>query len=348
METIPLNHASVLAATARELVVPGKGILAADESFPTIGKRFAALGIPATEENRRAYRELLFRTPALSDYISGGILFDETLRQRTTLGEASLPEMLVGQGIIPGIKVDTGTGPLPDSPQEKITSGLDGLPARLAAYVKLGARFTKWRAVIAITPDGLPSEACLAANAQALASFAALSQAAGLVPIVEPEVLLTGDHTLARGEEITMATLAAVFSALEQKGVLLEGLLLKVGMVLPGADSHQQVTALDIAEATWRALEQTVPAALPGIVFLSGGQSEVAATQRLNAICKARDLPWALSFSFGRALQDSAMKTWLGTAANAEAAQAALHHRARCNGLAVRGEYSAEAERGSA
>lgn len=338
-----MSDASVLAATARALVAPGKGILAADESFPTIGKRFTALNIAATEENRRAYRELLFSTPALGEHISGAILFDETLRHRTSDRASTLPGLLVRQGIIPGIKVDTGTGPLPDSPHEKITRGLDGLPPRLAAYVALGARFTKWRAVIAITNDGQPSQACLAANAFALASFAALSQAAGLVPMVEPEVLLSGQHTLARCEEVTVATLNAVFTALAEKQVLLAGMLLKTGMVLPGADSLQHVANHYIAEATLRALKQTVPASVPGIVFLSGGQPDVTATERLNAICQKRDLPWTLSFSFGRALQDSAMKTWGGVAANSAAAQAALHHRATCNGLAVLGKYSVEA-----
>ncbi len=343
-----MSTAPVLAATARALVAPGKGILAADESFPTIGKRFTALGIAATEENRRAYREMLFSTPALGEHISGAILFDETLRQRTADSEAVLPELLVRQGIIPGIKVDTGTGPLPGSPSEKITSGLEGLPARLAAYVKLGARFTKWRAVIVITSDGLPGQECLAANASALASFAALSQAAGLVPIVEPEVLLSGNHTLARCEEVTVATLKAVFMALAEKQVSLEGMLLKTGMVLPGADSSEHAAPPAIAEATLRALKLAVPASVPGVVFLSGGQADVAATERLNAICQTRDLPWTLSFSFGRALQDSAMKTWRGDAANLAAAQAELHHRATCNGLAVLGNYWVGAERAPA
>lgn len=340
-----MSHASVLAATARALVAPGKGILAADESIPTIGKRFTALGIPATEDNRRAYRELLFSTPALGEHISGAILFDETLGQRTAAGELVLPELLVRQDIIPGIKVDTGTGPLPSSPSEKITSGLEGLPDRLAAYATLGVRFTKWRAVLGITSDGKPSQECLIANARALASFAAFSQAAGLVPIVEPEVLLSGNHPLARCEEVTVATLTAVFMALAEKHVSLEGMLLKTGMVLPGAASSEHVTRPAIAEATLRALRQSVPASVPGVVFLSGGQPEVVATERLNAICQTRDLPWTPSFSFGRALQDSAMKTWRGVAANSVAAQAALHHRARCNGLAVLGKYSAEAER---
>ncbi|PAW67268.1 MAG: hypothetical protein B9S34_05955 [Opitutia bacterium Tous-C1TDCM] len=343
-----MKNVSGLAATAQALVAPGKGILAADESFPTIGKRFAALGVAATAENRRAYREVLFRTAALGESISGAILFDETLRQRTGSGDATLTELLVRQGIIPGIKVDTGTGPLPGSPHEKITGGLEALPVRLTAYAALGARFTKWRAVLAITPDGQPSRACLDANAAALADFAAFSQAAGLVPIVEPEVLLAGRHSLARSEDVAVAVLDAVFRALAAKQVSLPGLLLKTGMVLPGAEAPGSVTTADIAAATWRVLRRTVPAAVPGIVFLSGGQPEIAATERLNALCATHDLPWTLSFSFGRALQDTALKTWRGEAANTAAAQAALLHRARCNALAVQGKYSAAAESAAA
>ena len=332
-----------LASTAAALVAPGKGILAADESLPTIGKRFKALDIPSTEENRRAYRELLFTTPGLGECISGVILFDETIRQKTSSG-ALMPGSLTAQGIIPGIKVDKGTMALPGFAGEKITQGLDGLRERLAEYRQLGARFTKWRAVIAIG-ESLPTAAGIAANSRALALFAALSQEAGLVPVVEPEVLMDGDHTLARCEEVTNATLQAVFAALFEHRVVLEEMLLKTGMVLSGKDCPEQADAGKVAEATIRCLRRTVPAAVPGIVFLSGGQSDVAATERLNAICRAGGVPWKLSFSFGRALQDAAMKTWQGSSANVAAAQAALRHRARCNGLAVQGKYSAQAER---
>ncbi len=334
------NMESIVAA----LLAPGRGILAADESLPTIGIRFAALAIPSTEENRRTYREALFTTPGLSDFISGAILFDETLRQRTGDGGATLPELLAGQGIIPGVKVDQGTIPLANFPGEKITQGLDGLRERLTEYRKLGARFTKWRAVIAIG-DRLPTAACIVANAGPLAQFAALSQEAGLVPIVEPEVLMDGPHTLARCEEVVGLTLQATFAGLLAHRVTLEAILLKTGMVLSGKEGARQADADDTAVATLRCLRRAVPAAVPGIVFLSGGQTDVAATERLNAICRAGDVPWKLSFSYGRALQDAAMKTWKGVSANVPAAQAALRHRARCNSLAVLGKYSEQAER---
>jgi fructose-bisphosphate aldolase class I len=335
--------APTLELTVAALLAPGKGILAADESFPTIGKRFAALAIPSTEENRRDYRELLFATPALSDFISGAILFDETVHQKTG-GGASLPALLTRQGIVPGIKVDGGTTALPGFVGEKFTQGLDGLRERLAAYRELGARFTKWRAVMTIG-DRLPTAACIEANARALALFAALSQEAGLVPIVEPEVLMDGNHTLARCEEVTDVTLKTVFAALFDQRVVLEAMLLKTGMVLSGKDCPQQAEVGKVAEATLRCLRRAVPAAVPGILFLSGGQSDVAATERLNAICRTGGVPWKLSFSFGRALQDAAMKIWKGSSANVTAAQAALHHRAKCNSLAVQGEYSEPAER---
>jgi fructose-bisphosphate aldolase class I len=338
-----MSPPSHLVATARALVASGKGILAADESFPTIGKRFAALEIPATEENRRAYRELLFTTTALGDFISGAILFDETLRQRTSDGGATLPELLLRQGIIPGIKVDQGTIPLANFPGEKITQGLDGLRERLAEYRKLGARFTKWRAVIAIG-ERLPTSACIAANAGPLAQFAALSQEAGLVPIVEPEVLMDGNHTLARCEEVMGLTLQAVFAGLFAHRVALEAMLLKASMVLSGKDCKRQADPLEVAAATVGCLRKHVPAAVPGIVFLSGGQTDVAATERLNAICQVSGAPWTLSFSFGRALQDEAMKKWRCSPLNSPAAQAALLHRARCNALAVLGKYSTATE----
>ncbi|HXB02185.1 MAG TPA: class I fructose-bisphosphate aldolase [Opitutaceae bacterium] len=336
-----MNEAT-LESTAQALLAPGKGILAADESFPTIGKRFKEFNIPSTEENRRAYREMLFTTPGLGEFISGVILFDETMRQK--MGSASMPEALARQGIIPGIKVDEGTMNLPGFAGEKITQGLDGLRERLAEYRELGASFTKWRAVIAIG-ERLPTTACLEANAHAHALFAALCQEAGLVPIVEPEVLMDGNHTLARCEEVTTATLQTVFAALFDHRVVLEQMLLKSGMVLSGKDCPQPADASEVAAATLRCFRRTVPAAVPGIVFLSGGQSAVAATERLNAICRAGGAPWKLTFSYGRALQDDALKTWKGAPANVAAAQAALFHRAKCNGLAVQGKYSEQVER---
>jgi fructose-bisphosphate aldolase class I len=330
-----------LTATVSALLGSGRGILAADESFPTIEQRFKALGIASTEENRRDYRGMLFATPDLSKFISGVILFDETMQQR--IGGVLIPEALVQHGIIPGIKVDKGAVALANFAGEKVTQGLDGLRDRLAAYRELGARFTKWRAVIAIGAN-IPTRACIAANARALALFAARSQEAGLVPIVEPEILMNGDHSLARCEEVTRATLESVFGALSEHRVALETMLLKTGMVLSGKDCPQQADVGTVAEVTLRCLRRAVPAAVPGIMFLSGGQRDVVATERLNAICEVHDLPWELSFSFGRALQDSALKTWRGSPANVAAAQAVLHHRAACNGLAVQGKYSAAME----
>lgn len=330
-------------STIQALLAPGKGILAADESLPTIGKRFAALGIPLSEENRRAYRELLFTAPGLGQSIGGAILFDETMRQRTKDG-VPLPEALASRGIVPGIKVDDGTISLPNFAGEKITLGLDGLRERLAGYRGLGARFTKWRAVISIG-EGRPTAAAIASNAHTLALFAALCQEAGLVPIVEPEVLMDGNHSLAWCEEVIGAVLTKVFDALFLHRVVLEQMVLKTGMVLSGADCQQQAEIDEVAAATLRCLRRAVPAAVGGVVFLSGGQTEVAATQRLNAICRANDAPWKLSFSYGRALQDAAMKTWKGNPANAAVAQAALLHRAKCNGLAAQGKYVDEEER---
>jgi len=333
--------ASDMEATIDALLTSGKGILAADESLPTIGKRFAALGISSTEEQRRAYREMLFTVPGLGAYISGVILFDETGREQ--IGDTSIPEMLKRQGIVPGIKVDLGTMALSNFEGERITFGLDGLRDRLIDYRKLGMRFTKWRAVIAVG-QSLPSQSCIEENADTLARFAALSQEAGLVPIVEPEVLMTGKHTLARCEEVTHATLESVFGSLYEHQVAIEHMLLKTGMILPGSECPEQAGLDEVSEATLRCLKRIVPASLPGIVFLSGGQSELAATERLNAICHRGDIPWKLSFSFGRALQDTAMKTWKGSAANATLAQAVLLHRARCNSLALQGHDSASVE----
>lgn len=323
-----------------QLLAPGKGILAADESLGTIGKRFASLGIASTAESRLAYRTILFTTPGLGEFISGAILFDETIGQR--IGSSSAAGALAGMTIVPGIKVDKGTEALPGFASEKFTLGLDGLRDRLASYHDLGARFTKWRAVIAVG-DRMPTSACIGANAQALALFAALSQEAGLVPIVEPEVLMDGGHTIARCGEVTAATLKAVFAALLGQRVVLEHMLLKTGMVLPGKDCPKQVDAAEVAQATLRCLRLAVPSRVPGIVFLSGGQDGVEATERLNAIC-ATGGPWKLSFSFGRALQDLAIKAWMGRLSGVPAAQAALLHRAKCNALAVQGKYSRAAE----
>jgi fructose-bisphosphate aldolase, class I len=334
-----------LESTALALLAPGKGLLAADESLPTIGKRFKELGIASTEENRRDYREVLFTTPGLGESVSGAILFDETIRQKAS-GGTPLVTLLEAQGIIPGIKVDGGAVEMPAFDGEKITSGLDGLRERLADYRKLGARFTKWRAVIAIGKS-IPTEACVCANATLLALFAALCQEAGMVPIVEPEVLMDGDHTIERCEEVTGLTLKSVFEALKRHRVSLGGMLLKSGMVLSGKDCPRQADDARVAEATVRCFRQSVPAGVPGIVFLSGGQGDVEATRRLNAICASRGLPWKLTFSYGRALQDAAMEAWSGKSGNTAEAQAALKHRAICNALAVRGSYDARAESGS-
>ena len=329
-------------STIEALLVRGKGILAADESSPTIAKRFAEINLPSTEESRRNYREMLFTTRGLDEFISGLILFDETLRQKTKDG-VLMPQTLAEQGMLPGIKVDKGAVALANFADEKITQGLDGLRERLKEYRELGARFTKWRAVIAVA-DRIPTQTCIEANATTLAVFAALSQEAGLVPIVEPEVLMDGDHSIGRCEEVTTATLNSVFAALFEHRVVLEQMLLKTGMVLSGKDCSQQADVPEVAEATIRCLLHSVPAAVPGIVFLSGGQSDKAATQRLNAICRVSDVPWKLSFSFGRALQAPALKIWKGSQDNVAAAQAALHHRAKCNGLAVEGKYSEQME----
>jgi fructose-bisphosphate aldolase class I len=333
-----------LESVAQALVAKGKGILAADESQPTIKKRFDKINLVSTEETRRAYRELLFTTPDLASFISGVIMFDETMRQSTEAG-VPLPMVLIGQGIIPGIKVDRGTKPLAGFPNEKITEGLDGLRDRLIEYRSLGAKFAKWRAVITIGP-GLPSRACLKANAHALARYAALCQEVGLVPIVEPEVLMDGDHDLARCEEVTLATLQAVFAELVEQGVLLEGMLLKPNMVIPGQACPRQVNIEEVAKATLHCFRRVIPAALPGIVFLSGGQSPSQATEHLNAMNRLGVQPWELSFSFGRALQDPVLSAWQGQAAHILAAQAALYHQAKCNGAARYGEYIPKMEAG--
>jgi len=331
-----------LEATARALVAPGKGILAADESTGTIARRFEAVGVESTEESRRAYRELLFTTEGAADFVSGVILFDETIRQRASDG-TPFPELLERQGIIPGIKVDKGAKPLAGAPGETVTEGLDGLRERFAEYVELGAKFAKWRAVISIGDD-IPSEYCLWVNAHALARFAALAQEAGLVPIVEPEVLMDGTHTIERSFHVTARMQRAVFTELHDQRVELEGMLLKPNMVLSGYDCPEQASVDDVARETVRCLRHTVPAAVPGIVFLSGGQSDEAATEHLNAINALGPQPWELSFSYGRALQAPAQKAWRGDPANVAAAQAAYLKRARLNGAARSGSYSPEQE----
>ena len=341
-------NAQKLIDTARAMVADDKGLLAMDESNPTCNKRFAKLGIPQTEQARRAYRELIVTTPGLGESISGAILYDETIRQQKSDG-TPFAEAITDAGIIPGIKVDTGAKDLAGHPGEKITEGLDGLRDRLAEYSRMGARFAKWRAVIAIG-EGIPSRASIEANANALARYAALCQEAGLVPVVEPEVLMDGEHTLDRCCKVTEEVLRTVFSQLYQQGVMLEGVILKPNMVLPGSTCPKQDSVDDVADATVRCLLRSVPAAVPGIAFLSGGQSAELASARLNAMnvrFKSR-MPWALAFSFARAIQQPALEIWRGQEANVSAAQRALHHRARCNWAARRGEYSAAMEKSSA
>ncbi|HEX2026797.1 MAG TPA: class I fructose-bisphosphate aldolase [Nitriliruptorales bacterium] len=331
-----------LRRTARALVADGKGILAADESNSTASKRLKAIGVDATPETRRTYRQLLFTAPGLGEHISGVILYDESIRQSTDDG-TPFPRVLQDQGVIPGIKTDTGTAALAGHSGEKVTTGLDGQRDRLAEYRQIGARFAKWRAVIQIG-DGLPSAACLGANGHAMARYAALCQEAGVVPIVEPEVLMDGDHSMARCEEVTAATLRALYEALAGQDVLLEGTLLKTNMVLPGTDSGEQPSPEEVAEATLRCMRRTVPAAVPGIVFLSGGQSAVDATVRLNAMNTNGPHPWSVSFSYARALQGPALDAWGGDEDRVEDAQRALIHRTRCNGAATTGTYKSEME----
>ena len=327
--------------TAGAIVADHKGILAADESTGTIKKRFDSIGVESSEELRRSYRNLLFTTPGMEEYIGGVIMYDETIRQRADDG-TPFPEVLAAKGVIPGIKTDTGANDLAGFPGEKVTEGLDGLRARNADYAELGARFAKWRAVITIG-EGIPTDTCLRANAEALARYAALSQEAGIAPIVEPEVLMDGDHTLETCWEVTTRTLHETFAALYEHGVDLKGALLKPNMVISGKGCPEQASAERIAQATVDCFLGVVPAAIPGIVFLSGGQSEVEATENLNAVNQVGG-SWALSYSYGRALQQSALQAWGGEASNVEAAQAAFAHRARMNSLAAAGEWSAELE----
>lgn len=331
-----------LHATAIALVEAGKGVLAADESTPTMAKRLARVGLESTEDVRRDYRELLLATPGLSEHVSGVILFDETIRQHHASG-VPFAQALREAGIIPGIKVDRGTTPLPRFPDEVVTQGLDGLSERFAEYVALGASFAKWRAVIRIGPD-MPTAGCIDANAHALARYAAAAQEAGLVPIVEPEVLMDGTHSMERCAEVTRQVLRAVYDQLARQRVDLAGTLLKPNMVLPGSESGQQVGDGDIALATVAVLRDTVPASVPGIVFLSGGQSPQEATARLDALNRCAPQPWQLSFSFGRALQAPVLDAWAGRPENRTAAQVALLGRARMNGLARRGGWSADLE----
>jgi fructose-bisphosphate aldolase, class I len=332
--------------TARALVADGKGILAADETVPTLTKRFDALGIPSTEQSRCTYREMLFTAPDAARFISGVIMHDETIRQKSSAG-TPLVQLLSSQGIVPGIKVDAGAKPLAGSSGETITEGLDGLRDRLTEYRSMGARFAKWRAVIRIG-DARPTHACVAANAHALARYAALCQEGGLVPIVEPEVLMDGSHTIERCEEVTGAVLHAVFRALFEQRVSLEAMLLKPNMVIAGKECPP-ATVSEVATATLRCLRRHVPAAVPGIVFLSGGQSDRLATAHLNAINRLPGAgPWKLSFSYGRALQDAAMEGWHGREEKLNFGQQALFHRARCNGAASLGTYTDGMERESA
>jgi fructose-bisphosphate aldolase class I len=344
----PQMNVQELIDTAKALVADDKGLLAMDESNPTCNKRFAKLGIAQTEQARRAYRELIVTTPGLGESISGAILYDETIRQQKQDGTPFV-KAITDAGIIPGIKVDSGAKDLAGHPGEKITEGLDGLRDRLAEYSRMGARFAKWRAVIAIG-GGIPSRASIDANSHALARYAALCQEAGLVPVVEPEVLMDGEHTLERCCKVTEEVLETVFGQLYIQGVTLEGMILKPNMVLPGSTCPKQEAVNEVADATVRCLLRSVPAAVPGIAFLSGGQSAELASARLNAMnvrFKSR-LPWALAFSFARAIQQPALEIWRGQESNVSAAQQALSHRAKCNSVARRGEYTAAMEKSSA
>jgi len=328
---------------AQAMVAKGKGILAADESTPTCTKRFESINVESTAENRNAYRDMLFTADGIENHISGVILFDETIRQSTVNGSIPFPEHLSALGIIPGIKVDKGAKQLANSDDEKITEGLDGLRDRLKEYYELGARFAKWRAVITIGED-IPTAYCISANAHALARYAALCQEQGLVPIVEPEILMNGDHTIEESYQLTTETLYTVFYELAAQGVELEGMVLKPNMVLSGYDFSEQASVKEVAEMTVDCFFNTVPAAVPGIAFLSGGQSDELATAHLNAMNQIDGTPWNLTFSYGRALQAPALKAWSGKAENIPTAQEALMKRAIFNGLATKGEYSSDME----
>ncbi len=337
---------TLLSKTAAAMVAKGKGVLAADESSGTCETRFKSINTACTEESRRSYRGLLFTTPGAEQFISGVILYDETIRQKTSDG-VLFRDYLARKGILPGIKVDAGAKDLALCPGEKVTEGLDGLRERLAAYFKLGARFAKWRAVITIG-EGIPSHTCLYANAHALARYAALCQEASIVPMIEPEVLLDGDHTIERCEEVTEATLRATYAALAAHNVSFEHTILKSSMVVSGKNCPRQAGVDEVAERTVRVLKRTVPASQPGVVFLSGGQSDVSATAHLNAMAAIKGLPWPLTFSYSRALQNTALSAWKGQNANIGAAQRAFHHRAHMNGLAAQGKWKAELEKQAA
>ena len=338
---------ALLSKTAAAMVAKGKGILAADESSGTCEKRFKSVSVECTEENRRAYRNLLFSAPGVEQFLSGVILFDETARQKANDG-TPIPEYLAKKGVVPGIKVDKGTVQLPLAlPGELVTEGLDGLSRRLDEYFKLGCRFAKWRAVITIGPN-MPSPACIHANAEVLARYAAACQAASIVPMIEPEVLLDGTHTVERSEEVHAATLRETYEALAKHNVALEHLILKISMVVSGKENPRQAGVDEVAERTVRVLKAAVPGKQPGIVFLSGGQSDEAATAHLNAMAATSGLPWPLTFSYSRALQNTALKTWKGQAGNVAAAQKAFHHRAHMNSLAAQGRWKSELERQAA
>ena len=328
---------------AAYIVEDGRGILAADESNPTCGKRFDSIGVESTEDNRRDYREMLFRSEGMKGNIGGVILFDETLRQKAKDG-TPLVNIITAQGALPGIKVDKGLKPLDDSPEETVTQGLDGLNERCSEYEKIGAKFAKWRAVINIG-EGIPTEDCINQNMEALAKYAKIVQENKMVPIVEPEVLMDGNHSIERCLEVTSKTLSALFNYLDKHGVNIKGTLLKPSMVISGKDANEQASVEEVAEKTLKCLLANVPSDLPGITFLSGGQSDIDATAHLDAMNKIGGFDWKLSFSYGRALQQPALKTWLGKKENAEAAQAALSHRALMNKKAAQGEWDQSLEK---
>ena len=336
---MPLN---TLEEIATFIVADGKGILAADESNPTCGKRFDSIGVESSELNRRDYREMLFRANGMKGNIGGVILFDETIRQTAEDG-TSLVQVIMGQGALPGIKVDQGLQPLSDSPDETLTQGLDGLNERCAEYFQLGAKFTKWRAVIKIDGE-LPSAACIESNMQALADYAKIVQDNNMVPMVEPEVLMDGDHSIDRCYEVSSAALKSLFAAMETRGVDIKGTILKPNMVTAGSLCESQASIAEVAEMTLRCLKENVPSDLPGITFLSGGQSDLNSTAHLDAMNKIGGFPWKLSFSYGRALQQAALKSWLGKTENMPSAQAALSHRALMNKLAAQGAWSSDLE----
>jgi fructose-bisphosphate aldolase class I len=325
---------------ANQMVLPGKGILAADESNATAGKRFEKISIENTEENRRAYREMFFTAPKIADYISGVIMYDETLRQSTQDGKTFV-SLLVDEGVLPGIKVDEGTYDMPSSPNEKLTKGLEGLPPRLAEYARMGAKFTKWRAVITIG-EGTPTDANIRENAKGLAAYAKMAQEAGLVPIVEPEVLMDWKNTQKECAEVSERVLTAVFEEIKNARVAVEGMILKTNMAVPGKQSGENVTVAQVADLTLALFKKILPDNLPGQAFLSGGQSEKDATENLNEMNKRGPFPWKLSFSYGRALQDSALTAWAGKSENVALAQVAFIERAKANSLATLGKYERE------